>query len=163
MEPSPKKEVKIHLWGVVLIMWARRRWEITSAQGLQAMSLAGFITTGVVVAIFVRGHKVAARSGTVFINAAMGIFANAATKSHTLDLMFDLGALHAAVSGVQIDSEFLGHPPDPVGLGFTPIKSNAKIRATGAATKAGMSNRSLCHRKIILCGHSGSNRNPKMV
>lgn len=127
------------------------------------MSFAGFVAAGIVGAIFVRGHKVAARRGAVFVDRAVSIFANTTREAHALVAMFDFGAFHAAISGVQIDGKFDGNLPDAIGLGLAPIESDAKVRAAGATAEARMLGRSLCHIESILCGFSPSNRNAEKV
>lgn len=102
------------------------------------MAFAGLIAAGIVHPIFIRSRKSAARCGAIFIDRAMGVFTNATTEGDTFVLVFDLGALHAPVHGVQVHRQGGGDFPDPVGLGFAPIEGHAKKRATGAATKARM-------------------------
>lgn len=114
------------------------------------MVFTGLIAAWIVLAVLVGGHKIAARSGTVLINTAMGIPADTAAQGDTLILVFHFCALHAAVCGIQIHSELDGNFPDAVGLGLAPIKSNTKMRTAGAAAQARMLFGVMTHRMIIL-------------
>lgn len=102
------------------------------------MVFARLITAGIVRAIFVGGPEITAGCGAVFVDGAMSVFADAAAKGRAFILVFNLSALHAAIGGVQIYSEFYRYLPYSIGFSFAPIKGDAKRRATGAAAKAWM-------------------------
>ncbi len=114
------------------------------------MVFPGLITARIVFAVLVRGHKVAARRGAVLVNTAMGVAADTAGQGNALVLVFHFCALHAAVCGIQIHSELDRNFPDGVGLGFSPIESNAEVRAAGTAAQARMLFGVRTHRVIIL-------------
>ncbi len=116
----------------------RRIFVVFATQWRESMGLSGFITTGVVFAIFVGSRKVAARSGAVFVNRTVGVFSDSSREANAFGVVFDLSALHAAVNRVKFGDVLWGHLPNPIGLGLAPVKGYSKVGTTGAATKTGM-------------------------
>ena len=64
------------------------------------MAFASLVTAWLVSAVFIGSREIATWSGTIFVNSAVSVFADATAQSGAFALVFYLGALHAAIGGI---------------------------------------------------------------
>lgn len=65
------------------------------------MRAAGFVASGMVMTVRIRGFEFAAGRRSCFIHRAMGVAADTAAEIHALGLMFVSGAFHARMIDVE--------------------------------------------------------------
>jgi hypothetical protein len=103
------------------------------------VSLAGLVAPLMPLAIGERSGKCVARRGTICVDRALGVLADAPFEAHAFGMVLSAGPPHATQGWRQIFMHAgRNWGQDIINIGFSPIKLDAKMCAACAAPYTGI-------------------------